>query len=379
MTLSIETAGDREGVLIKISDTGIGIQEKERMKVFDRFFQAETAAAVLNQGSGIGLSITKEFVSLHGGTIDVQSIEGKGSAFIIHLPLRKIEDDFVLEEDAVIQIADETGEADQDLSSPSSPATLPVVLLVEDNEDFRFYLKENLKTAYRVIEAANGKEGWQKVLAAHPQVVISDISMPYLNGIDLCGKIKSDKRTCHIPVLLLTALSAEEEQVQGLKIGADDYMTKPCNFSILDLKIRNLLALNERLKATYSKQIKVAAPEVKVESDGEKLLNKVIRYIDENLTNPQLSVEILAKELGMSRGSLYTKMLELTGETPVEFIRSVKLDRAAVLLEKSDMNVAQVSYSVGFATPNYFARSFRNRFNMQPSEYISLKRNSEKK
>lgn len=379
VTFSIETGGDREGVLIKISDTGIGIQEKERMKVFDRFFQAETAAAVLNQGSGIGLSITKEFVSLHGGTIDVQSIEGKGSAFIIHLPLRRIEDDFVLEEDAVIQIADETDVADQDLQSPPSPGTLPVVLLVEDNEDFRYYLKENLKTAYRVIEAVNGKEGWQKVLAVHPQVVISDISMPYMNGIDLCGKIKSDKRTCHIPVLLLTALTAEEEQVQGLKTGADDYMTKPCNFSILHLKIRNLLALNERLKATYSKQIKVAAPEVKVESDGEKLLSKVIRYIDENLTNPQLSVEILAKELGMSRGSLYTKMLELTGETPVEFIRSIKLDRAAVLLEKSDMNVAQVSYSVGFATPNYFARSFRNRFNMQPSEYISLKRGSEKK
>lgn len=244
--------------------------------------------------------------------------------------------------------------------------------MVPDNEDFRFYLKDNLKAFFKIEEASNGKEGWQKVLSFHPRLVVSDISMPYSSGIDLCKKIKSDKRTNHIPVLLLTALTGEGNQLLGLETGANDYMTKPFNFEILNIKIRNLLTLNESFKNTYSKQLKVLASDVKVESQNEKLLTKVIRNIELNLTNPQLSVEDLSRNVGMSRGSLYTKILELTGETPVEFIRSVKLDKAAVLLEKSDMNIAQVSYAVGFSTPNYFARTFKTRFNILPSEYLQL-------
>lgn len=381
VVLSIDGEGDGEGLVIRLVDTGIGIKESEKLKVFERFFQCDSSDVVLNQGSGIGLSITREFAKMHGGTIDVESIEGRGSTFTIHLPLKKIKDEPFVQEENQMELAEENHshllQESQEKGADASP--LPIVLLVEDNEDFRFYLRDNLKTYYHVIEASNGKEGWQKVLFTHPQVVISDVSMPYLNGDDLCRKIKSDKRTSHIPVLLLTALTGEEDQLRGLETGANDYVTKPCNFEILHIKIRNLLALNEKLKTTYSKQIKVLSPELKIESDNEKLLNKVIEYIDANLTNPQLSVEALSKWVGMSRGSLYSKMLEITGETPVEFIRSVKLERAAVLLEKSDMNVAQVSYSVGFATPNYFARAFKSKYNIRPSDYINLKRGGEKK
>jgi DNA-binding response OmpR family regulator len=247
--------------------------------------------------------------------------------------------------------------------------------LVEDNEDFRFYLKDNLKSYYRIVEASNGKDGWQKVLSAHPELVVSDISMPHVTGTELCQKIKSDKRTNHIPVLLLTALTAEEDQLLGLNKGANDYMSKPFNFEILNAKIRNLLTLNESLKSTYSKRIKVDTPEIEIESENEKLLNKVIQYVEANLTNPQLSVEELSRHLGMSRGTLYTKILELTGESPVNFIRSLKLDKAAILLEKSELNISQISYAVGFAAPNYFARAFKVKFNMLPSEYITAKRN----
>jgi DNA-binding response OmpR family regulator len=247
--------------------------------------------------------------------------------------------------------------------------------VVEDNEDFRIYLKDNLKRYYRIVEASNGKDGWQKVLSAHPELVVSDISMPHVTGTELCQKIKSDKRTTHIPVILLTALVGEEDQLLGLEKGANDYMAKPFNFEILNAKIRNLLTLNESLKTAYSKRIKVETPENEIESDNEKLLNKINKYVESNLTNPQLSVEDLSRHVGMSRGSLYTKILELTGETPVEFIRSIKLERAAILLDKSDMNISQVSYAVGFATPNYFARSFKAKFNLLPSEYITAKRN----
>lgn len=198
--------------------------------------------------------------------------------------------------------------------------------------------------------------------------------MPYMDGIALTRKIKADKRTAHIPVILLTALTGEEDQLKGLGTGASDYIAKPFNFEVLQAKIKNLLVLNRTLKSTYTKQIKVLTPEVKMESEDEKLLATIMLYLEENLTNPQLSVEELGRHVGMSRSSLYNKLLELTGQTPVEFIRSVKLDKAAVLLEKSDMNVAQIAYSVGFSTPAYFAKTFKTKFNLLPSEYITQMR-----
>jgi AraC-like DNA-binding protein len=176
-------------------------------------------------------------------------------------------------------------------------------------------------------------------------------------------------------VILLTALTGEENQIRGLETGANDYITKPFNFQVLNAKIRNLLTLNATLKTVYTKQVKLLTPDLEIESDNEKLLNKIMLYLEENLTNSQLSVEELSRHLGMSRSSLYSKLLELTGETPVEYIRSVKLEKAAVLLERSDMNIAQIAYSVGFSTPNYFAKSFKAKFNMLPSEYINKMRN----
>ncbi|HTN22239.1 MAG TPA: two-component regulator propeller domain-containing protein [Pelobium sp.] len=374
--LKIDQMPHQKGLKVTLSDTGIGMEESVTEKVFDRFFQDDTNGEILNQGSGIGLSITKEFVRLHGGKIEVESIAGKGSVFTLYFPFRRLEDSLILEEDAVIS-DDFSSEMNSETAAESidNDSNLPLILLVEDNEDFRFYLKDNLKSYYRIVEASNGKDGWQKVLSAHPELVVSDISMPHVTGTELCQKIKSDKRTTHIPVILLTALVGEEDQLLGLEKGANDYMAKPFNFEILNAKIRNLLTLNESLKTAYSKRIKVDTPEIEIESDNEKLLNKINKYVESNLTNPQLSVEDLSRHVGMSRGSLYTKILELTGETPVEFIRSIKLERAAILLDKSDMNISQVSYAVGFATPNYFARSFKAKFNLLPSEYITAKRN----
>lgn len=377
--LNIEEVAGGEGLRITIKDTGIGMEQSVTEKVFDRFFQNDTKGEVLNQGSGIGLSITKEFVRLHDGKIEVESVVGRGSVFTIYFPFHKLEDCLILEEDDVLSgsyfSVDDTFDTIEGSPDTETEANLPVVLLVEDNEDFRVYLKDNLKKYYRIVEANNGKEGWQKVLSAHPDLVVSDISMPHVTGTELCQKIKSDKRTNHIPVLLLTALTAEEDQLLGLNKGANDYMSKPFNFEILNAKIRNLLTLNESLKSTYSKRIKVDTPEIEIESENEKLLNKVIQYVEANLTNPQLSVEELSRHLGMSRGTLYTKILELTGESPVNFIRSLKLDKAAILLEKSELNISQISYAVGFAAPNYFARAFKVKFNMLPSEYITAKRN----
>lgn len=375
-----ESSDDQEQtwVWINVTDTGIGIPTDKKDLIFDRFFQNDTSASILNQGTGIGLSITKEFIKLHGGKIQVESEPGKGCVFTIQIPLKCACETAVAEEPVM-----------QALPAPliNGPnATAPAVeensmndalsvLVVEDNEDFRFYLKDNLRSKYKVIEATNGKEGWQKILFHHPHLVVSDISMPEMDGIGLVKKLKSDKRTSHIPVILLTAITGQEQQIRGLETGANDYITKPFNFEVLNAKIKNLLELKSTMQSTYSKQIKVTTPEVTIESPDEKLLTAIVCYLEKHLSDPQLSVEKLSKHIGMSRSTLYTKLLEITGKTPVEYIRSFRLDKAAALLEKSNMTISEIAYQTGFTTPNYFSKTFKSKFNMLPSEFKARKAN----
>ncbi|MCD0489171.1 response regulator [Pedobacter sp. MC2016-14] len=364
---------------INVKDNGIGIPENQRERIFDRFFQHETNVSILNQGTGIGLSITHEFVKMHGGSIQVIGNESGGSTFALKLPFESLEPVYVVSDIRTHEAPDllegDTFEEEQ-LTSPDIDLGMPTVLLVEDNDDFRLYLKDNLKQYYQIIEAVDGKQGWQKALASHPQLIVSDISMPNMDGVELSKKIKLDKRTSHIPLILLTAASGDGEMLRGLDTGANDYLTKPFNFEILNLKIRNLLLSSHKLKETYSRQVQVLSPEMEIESENQKLLNKVVLYIENNLNDSKLSVADLSDHVNMSRGSLYNKLLEVTGQTPIEYIRNVKLEKAAVLLEKGDYYVAQVAYMVGFATPNYFAKSFKHKYGMLPSEYVHQKRQS---
>ncbi|WP_205513588.1 hybrid sensor histidine kinase/response regulator transcription factor [Longitalea arenae] len=362
-------------VSIHVTDTGIGIPADKKDLIFDRFFQSDTSTAILNQGTGIGLSITKEFIRLQGGKIRVESEPGKGAAFMIEIPLKQAHETTILNE-GVPQFpaaADESAglNGSPSIQEDSSMNNALSVLLVEDNDDFRSYMKDHLRIRYKVIEATNGKEGWQKALFNHPQLIVSDISMPEMDGIELINKIKADKRTSHIPVILLTAMTGQQQQLEGLETGANDYITKPFNFEVLNAKIKNLLHLKNTMQSTYSKQIKLTAPEPVIESANEKLLTEIASYLESNLTNPQLSVENLSKQFGMSRSTLYTKLLELTGQTPVEYIRSFRLEKAAALMEKSNMTISEISYQVGFTTSNYFAKSFKSKYNMLPSEFIA--------
>lgn len=363
------TPGD---MVIVVSDTGIGLSAEEQHHIFDRFFQGNAHASIMNQGSGIGLSITKEFVRLHGGTITVYSEPGNGSMFTIHLPLEQIQA-------PILTIAQPVGP--KEMPPPSGqpkPDFAPVpdqlkVLIVEDNDDLRTYLRDNLSPIYSIIEAADGKDGWQKAISRHPDVIVSDISMPNMDGIELSRKIKSDKRVSHIPIILLTALTESAYQLKGLETGASDYLTKPFSFEILNVKIRNLVQLNQQLRETYTRRLNVKTPVAAVQSEDEKLMLKVTQYVESNLDSANLSVEELSKQVYMSHASLYRKIVDLTGETPVEFIRSIKLTKAAELLERSEMKISEIGYAVGFTTPNYFTRAFKAKFNVSPSEYVSLK------
>jgi signal transduction histidine kinase/ligand-binding sensor domain-containing protein/DNA-binding response OmpR family regulator len=363
---------------IKVIDTGIGIPQEKHDKIFERFFQHDVPGSLLNQGSGIGLSITSEFVKMHGGKISVESEPDHGSCFIIQLPL-SLQDYLSLTPTAI-----DTNDEKEQIVLPTREDRIelkhqltdkkPVVLLVEDNDDFRFYLKDNLKNTFFIIEAPNGKDGWQKALSQHPDIMVSDISMPEMNGIELCKKIKADKRTSHIPVILLTALTGEEEQLKGLEIGANDYMTKPFNFEILLSKIKNLLTLQDTFKRTYKKQMSVQLQDVPVQSEDEKFLRNMVEYIEQNILNYNLSVEELSRQMNMSRVSLYKKVLMITGRSPIEFIRSIRLKKAVQLLADSQMSISQISYEVGFNTPKYFTKLFKEEYNMLPSEYINITR-----
>ena len=370
--ISDENIQENKWLEIRVIDTGIGIEKEKHDKIFDCFFQNEIPDSFVNQGSGIGLSITKEFVKMHQGEITLESEPDNGSCFIVRIPV-KAEDLSVLSPGVAVPDFQPglSSEVKNSIDTALEKNKKPVVLLVEDNDDFRFYLKDNLREYFQIVEAVNGKDGWQKALALHPALIVSDISMPEMSGIDLCKKVKKDSRTSHIPVILLTALSGEEDQVKGLAFGATDYMTKPFNFEILLSKVKNLLALQDTFKRTYKKQLDVQIEAVEVESEDEKLLRNVVDYIEKNMSNDKLSVEELSREMAMSRVSLYKKLLTLTGKSPLEFIRSVKMKRAAQLLASGQMTIAMVSYEVGFNSPNYFTRTFKEEFKLLPSEYIA--------
>jgi DNA-binding response OmpR family regulator/nitrogen-specific signal transduction histidine kinase len=358
-------------ILIAVSDTGIGIPEEKLQLVFKRFYQTDELPSAINQGTGIGLSISKDLAEMHGGTLEVTSKKGSGSTFTLTILVEKIEEPRLITTGGLNETLYqrlETKDNETQLMA-NHEGDLPHVLVIEDNEDMRQYLFSSLKTFYKVTEAEDGHTGWQKALSCHPDLIISDISMPHMDGISLSKKIKTDKRTNHIPIILLTALTSQANLLEGLETGASDYLTKPFDFEVLNLKIRNLLKLNKSLKDTYSKQLVVTRNDIEIVSSSEKFLKSVVSYVEENMNNVRFSVDELSHHFNMSRGTLYYKILELTGLPPVEFMRTIKLDKAAVMLEKSDLSVSQIAYATGFATPHYFTKSFKSKFNVLPKDY----------
>jgi DNA-binding response OmpR family regulator/two-component sensor histidine kinase len=372
MSLLEKTEEQTKWVAVRVKDSGIGIPPEKQEKIFERFFQNELPASMVNQGSGIGLSITKEFVKLHGGIITVESEVNVGSCFNVLIPFIELKADGHQMEIVHELVAEDTVHPLSENGHPT--AKIPTLLLVEDNEDFRFYLKDNLKQTYQIIEARNGKEGWQLALKHLPDLVVSDIMMPEMDGIELCKKIKSTQIISHTPVILLTARTNEEQKMQGFEIGADDYITKPFNFEILQSRIKNLIHQREIFHKDFRKQIEVKATDIKITSMDEKLIQNAIKFVEDKISDADFSVEDLSRELGMSRVHLYKKLLSLTGKAPLEFIRTIRLQRAAQLLEKSQLTISEVAYKVGFNSPKYFAKYFKDEYGMLPSAFLQSKK-----
>jgi signal transduction histidine kinase/ligand-binding sensor domain-containing protein/DNA-binding response OmpR family regulator len=362
------TLQNKTELVLTVIDTGIGIEPDKIDRIFERFFQNEVPDSIVNQGSGIGLSITKEFVKLHGGEIKAESVVNAGSTFTITLSFAEQDALYnsALPQQALLISGKAEDRKEQHALDPKSKK--PVLMLVEDNDDFRFYLKDNLKEFYQIVEAVNGREGWQKVLALHPDLIVSDVSMPEMDGIELCKKIKSDKRSAHLPVILLTALTTDDEQLTGLETGANDYMTKPFNFEILLSKIRNLLAQQALSKKTYQKQVDFKPQESEVESVNDKFIRQLYLQIEKHLGDSNYSVDQLSADMNMSRVGLYKKIVPLTGKSPVELIRSCRLQKSKALLE-AQLSIAEVAYQVGFSNPKHFSKYFKQEFGILPSAY----------
>ena len=370
VTVMIEhVTGTPDTLEIKIADTGIGISDVDKEHIFDRFYQADHKGVEETTGNGIGLSLVRDFVTLHEGEVKVFDNIGTGSVFVIQFPVKHVETQVQLPEETGMSVGDEEDrEMKEEVREETGRKDSPLLLVVDDNEDFRIFMRYSLELQYRVKLAVNGNEAWEMMQEELPDLVISDVMMPQMDGNELCRLIKQDKRTAHIPVILLTARQNTEAKLEGLQTGADDYVTKPFNMTILVLRIRKLIELSRYHRVTQG-MIDTAPSEIVITSLDEKLIEKAIKYVEDNMSRTELSVEELSRELGMSRVHLYKKLLQITGKTPIEFIRVIRLKRAAQLLRESQLHVSEVAFEVGFNNPKYFSRYFKDEFGVLPSVY----------
>jgi Response regulators consisting of a CheY-like receiver domain and a winged-helix DNA-binding domain len=358
-------------LIIKVEDSGIGIPHDKIDNLFVSFYQIESNITSA-QGSGIGLSLVKEFVKLHDGKITVESEPGKGSCFTVILPVVGngkgfYENRLKRNEEAKyfskpLPVTDKIGSNDE-------PEEKPKLLIADDNDDLRFYIKDNLQKRYNVYEAADALTAFEKIDKIDFDLIISDIMMPGIDGIELCRRVKADKNICHIPVILLTALSTEQEQFESLETGADDCILKPFSFQILEVKINNLISNRRSLKQVFSRKLIIEPNDVAVVPLDEQFIHKALDRIEKNISKTDYTVEELSRDLGMSRTLLYKKILALTGKPPLEFMRKLRLQRAAQLLQKSQMNISEIAFQVGFNDPKYFRKHFKNEFGVLPSKY----------
>jgi hypothetical protein len=360
---------------MEVSDTGIGMSEEHIHHVFERFYQIDAQ----HTGSGLGLALVEAFVQLHKGTVRVESEKGKGTCFRVVLPMKqegevkevieKNESLKNLQEGAVLDAGQETLHQWVENVEVDGTADKEVVLVIDDNQDVRDYVKMLLQDKYTVIEAVNGQEGIRQAMKYVPDVVVCDVMMPVMDGIECCKRLKSELQTSHIPVLMLTAYAMDEQRIQGYDSGADSYLTKPFNAKLLLARIRNLIDNRKRLKSFTEDATAVSGKQSLGEVD-KGFVEKLKALIEEKMSNSDLSVEDLGAELGLGRVQLYRKTKSLTGYAPNELLRIARLKKAASLLASSEKTVAEITYEVGFSSPSYFTRCYKDYFGESPSEFL---------
>lgn len=381
ITVSVGFYGDDCRIAIK--DTGRGISAEDLGNIFDRFFQVDK---VHPNGSGIGLSLAKSFVEMHGGRIDVESEPGKGSLFSVTIPVKHIADTSEKIESHILS-SDISAELDridvaavpqeEDSEDSSGNDDKPLMLVIDDNQDIQSMVSSLLSDSYRIITASNGADGVRLAAKYVPDLVVCDVMMPVMDGLEACRRIKEEVSTSHIPVLMLTACSLDEQRVQGYESGADGYVSKPFNSDVLRARCKNLIENRRRIKNIFddrnnavvtcaTSETERKAPAIS-EIDNE-FYNKFLKLLRQNISDPDISVDALASQLGFGRSQFYRKVKALTNYSPVELIRNIRLKEARNLLLTTEKSVSEIAYAVGFSTPAYFTKCYREAFGETPSE-----------
>ena len=368
-----------ESVYIHVIDTGSGIAPEKVAFIFDRFFQSDDSSSRHHEGTGIGLALVKEMVDLHRGDITVNSSPGTGSEFVVRLPLGKthLRDEEIINDRYDQKDATEASfELAKDVELASSktlerderdPSSHPIVLLVEDNVDLRHYIREHLVHHFKVIMAEDGREGLEKAAEHMPDLIVSDVMMPEMDGFQLCHHLKTDEKTSHIPVILLTALADQENKIEGLQVRADDYIIKPFDVRELMTRTNNLIELRKQLRARFSK-VYLDPKDIAITRYDEQFLQKLAAITEEHLSEEGLSINTLAQKLGWSQRQVFRKIKSLTGLTPQKFIFDFRIKRARQIILESDRTISEISYQTGFSSPAHLAKLFRAYYGVSPTE-----------
>ncbi|HEY5565257.1 MAG TPA: ATP-binding protein, partial [Rhodothermia bacterium] len=363
-------------VELAVKDTGRGIAKEDLGRVFDRFQQADTSTTREYEGTGIGLSLARELTELHGGTISVESQVGFGSTFRVEIQLRNVPADLVserpvsgpdAEEPADLVDADAKPEIDADAASGNGRHE--VILIVEDNADVRHYVKSHLASHFQVIEAENGEMGLTAAREHPPDLILADVMMPKMDGYEMVRRIREIESLRHVPIVMLTAKAGEQEAIEGIEAGADDYVSKPFRFGELETRIASLIRKRREMRERFSDEVVIKGSDIVVTSDDAAFLGRVTTIVDEHLGHANFGGDWLADEVGLSRRQLERKMETILGESPAALIRRLRLERASQLLRARAGTVAEIAYSVGFTNPAYFARAFKKAFGESPSEH----------
>lgn len=360
--------GEKELLIIEVRDTGIGMDREQLAHAFDRFYQADDSSVRAGEGTGIGLALTKELVDLMEGEIQVGSVKNHGTAFTVSIPVFRE----AQHEETKVSL-NNTDQVDVE-ASLDAENNQPLVLLVEDNQDLVYYISSVIESDYRVITAGNGREGIEVAIEQIPDLIITDVMMPEVDGIELCGTLKNDSRTSHIPIVMLTAKVTQEDELRGLQTGADIYITKPFSSEVLQLHLRNLLKMRAEIQRRFQQMIGQQAGNVKSvlpaePSRDDQFIVELRDLVKSRLDDDELSGVDLCDKAALSQTQLYRKLKALTGESPSVFIRNIRLEESLIHLRTNELTISEITYSVGLKDPNYYSRLFGERYNMTPTEY----------
>lgn len=369
----VENLGlQKKTLMIEVSDTGIGIEKNDIDRIFERFYRVENHHKDNTTGTGVGLHLVSEYVKLHHGEIQVESEPKKGSTFRVTIPMTGAIDyseKQVTEIPELLENPEYSANTVATKAHKQSKLEMPLLLVVDDNEDFRNFMASLFADTYRMAFAQDGEEAWGIALDQLPDIVLCDVMMPRMNGYDLCKKLKADNRTSNIPVILITAKTSDENKLTGFEAGADDYISKPFNIDLLVLKVLRAVERRKKFLQGQKHKIDLSPSEIEITSESEKFVKRAISIVEENIGNPNFLVEDLCREMAMSRVGFYKQILSITEKTPSEFIRHIRLKRAADLLEKSELYVNEIAFQVGFNDPKYFRKYFKDEYGVTPNEY----------